>query len=298
MSTTKLAKLLIGEVSGVDAPANMLDGWMVQKAAGKRSFGPVTETWDVGEAEARVREATGAIEAPNGDYASCFLWVGKESEPSFGDFRFLVNDVVDGEIVIMPAALDAVEQRLETSTIPEQDKAEVSSVIKSLRGEMAQPEAEDATSIVGKIKSLLLGKEIDVTTDELNAALDARFAAFGETIAEQLAKSAEIAPTGEVATEPGESTTEVPAVIETTEAPAEIVPALSAEDVTKAVEDALQPVLEVLDKTLDRIATLERGGVARKSIDGQDNTLADGETPKVPEVKDAIAKALGHGARA
>ena len=75
MTPTKLSKLLIGEVSGVDDPANELRGWLVAKSRG----------WTAEAAEKRVRAATGATEAPTPAYADCFLWnSGEGDEPRTG----------------------------------------------------------------------------------------------------------------------------------------------------------------------------------------------------------------------
>lgn len=152
---------------------------------------------------------------------------------------------------------------------------------------------EDATSIVEKIKGLLFGKENDVTKDELTAALEERDNALVEKMTEIVKASVEPAPASEAATE-------APAA-EAAPAPAEVEPAveqtfsLTAEDIAKAIEDGIQPVLEILDKTLDRVEALESRSATRKSIDGQED---GSEEPPAETVKTAIAKALGHGARA
>lgn len=294
MSTTKLEKLLINEVSGVDVPANLLDGWMVSKATGnERGFG-TSAPWEVGDAEARIREFTKATDAPNDAYASCYLWVNKEADaPAFGDFKFLVSDVVDGQIAIMPSALDAAEARLDTSSIPAEDKVEIAKTISALRERMGKTAEKDATSIVGKIKNLLLGKEIDVTKEELATELDARFESFGKSLVEDLAKSVAPAPAGEAAPEvpAGDAAPAAPAADASVETSA-----ITADDLAKAIETAQQPLLEVLDKTLDRLEALERGGAVRKSVVGQEDRANDGDEPTVPTVKSAIAQALGRGA--
>jgi hypothetical protein len=44
VDAVKLEKLIIGEVSGVDDPANQIPGWMVQKSAGLLALGILVET--------------------------------------------------------------------------------------------------------------------------------------------------------------------------------------------------------------------------------------------------------------
>lgn len=299
---TKLEKLLISEVSGVDDPANELMGWMVAKAkSAPITFGPDDTPWNVGEAEARIRKATGAEDAPTAEYANCFLYVAKDATgdgipADFGQYKFLVSDVVDGDIRVMPAALDAAERRLPGSSLSDEDKETVSTVIKTLKERASavedahQPAGEDADSIVEKIKHLLFGKEYEVTQEELNAALDERFAAFSESLVETLSKASE-----EAADAAGEVETET----EVVEQAAEETPAaeaLSSEDITKAIEEAIQPMLEILDKTLDRVARLEGATATRKSLAGQE-TGDEGE-PATPTLKSAIAAAIGNGASA
>ncbi len=154
--------------------------------------------------------------------------------------------------------------------------------------------AEDATSIVEKIRNLLFGKEIEVTPDELKATLDERDTVLVEKFAEIVKASVEPAPASEATTEaPAAEAAPAPAEVETTDTSA---PALSAEDIAKAIEDGIQPVLEILDKTLDRVEALESRSATRKSIDGQET--GENDEPVKETVGSAIAKALGHGASA
>ena len=316
MEATKLEKLLIEEVSGVDAPANEIPGFMIMKAEGEdahkaskfktgRSMGP-EQSWDVGDAEKRVRAATDAEDAPNADYASCFLWFDSEAPDKFGSYKFLVVDVVDGELKVMPQALRAAASRLPGSKLSDSDKASVGTTLDKLKakagiGEAAEKstDGEDAPqTTLAKIKNLLWPArkdEVEMTSDELKAALDERDAALVEKFAE-VVKSA--APSGEA---PAATTelTEAPAAPATDpESAAETATALTEDDITKAVEAALAPYNDILEKTLDRIERIETafGIAARKSLDGQE-TEGSGEVEKTttPQGKTegiGIAKAL------
>jgi len=302
-------KLLMQEISGVDNPANQLPGWMVAKSHGAsgRSVGPDVE-WDVAAAEGRIREATKATAGPNPAYASCFLWSDEKVEKtalgvpgSFGDYKFLVCDVVDGQVKVMPAALRAAESRAEKSTIPQSEREAVVKTAKALRKATDLPEAydsEEARSVAGKLRKLLFptGKdEVEMTADELNAQLDARFDAFADALVAKLAPAAPASSDGDAegtnkAEGEGE-TAEVAAVAEVaTEGEAE--EALTPEAISKAIGDALAPYNEILEKVLDRVAGIEdRFAVSsRKSLDGQE--VNETEEASTPNLGDAIAKAF------
>jgi hypothetical protein len=143
--------------------------------------------------------------------------------------------------------------------------------------EAPAPAEAEALSVVGKIKALLTGKEdIDKTKEELAIELDSRFADLSETLKSLVPASIE-AP-AEVA----EVAPEIAAVPE--------VAGVSAEDVAKAIEDGLAPFLEVIDKTLDRIAGIESALVIRKGLDGQESRDESADT--TPTLNDAFALAL------
>jgi hypothetical protein len=138
---------------------------------------------------------------------------------------------------------------------------------------------EAATTIVGKIKALLTGKEdIDMTKEELTSELDGRFAAINEKLTE-LTKSVEVPVEGTPA-DPVEPAAEVDAV-----------DLLTAEDIAKAVQDGVTPILEIIEKTLDRIERIESSLTIRKSLDGQELN-EDGTEVKAPDLSDAIKAAL------
>ena len=155
----------------------------------------------------------------------------------------------------------------------------------------------DAPTIVEKIKNLLFPTErkddVDMTVDELNGVLDERFAALTETLGESLAKS--LAPPVEGAGEaaavinPASATEAVAVVVE------EPVPGITAEDVSKAIEEAFAPYHEIFEKTLDRVERIEQALAtgARKSLDGQeDGGTTKPDAPTTSTLTDAVGKAL------
>lgn len=73
--------------------------------------------------------------------------------------------------------------------------------------------------------------------------------------------------------------------------------ALTAEDVAKAIGEALAPYLELSTALLGRIEAVEGrfAGVARKSLEGQEGGEPADETPSTPTLKSAFGAALsGH----
>ena len=274
---TKLEKLLIGEVSGVDDPANQLPGWLTLKARAASEqplpVGP-DRPWDVEVAEARVRKATGAGSAPTEAYADCFLWHDPTEPNSFGSYRFLVVDEVDGHLALMPRALDAASKSLESSSVPAADQAQLRQLLARCEARVAK--GNDG-SLVGKIKLLLSGKEdLDMTKDELNAELDSRLGPISAAL-ETLAKSVEVLPTALAPTPDPDPDPEQETVTE--------------EEVTKRLADALAPFHEILEKVLDRLERTEKALAIRKSLDGQES-VGDGGEPRKPTVSDAIGAAL------
>jgi HK97 family phage prohead protease len=78
-------------------------------------FGDKDVKWDAVAAEMRIREKTGAIDAPNDEYAKCFILVDTEQKDSFSGYKNLVCDVVDGEIKTMPRAVVSVRASIDAT---------------------------------------------------------------------------------------------------------------------------------------------------------------------------------------
>lgn len=64
--------------------------------------------WDGAAAQARVRAATGATEAPTRGYADCHFWINDTGVPAnYGDCHLLFCDVVGGKVVAVPRGIFA-----------------------------------------------------------------------------------------------------------------------------------------------------------------------------------------------
>jgi len=197
MEATKLAKLLINEVSGVDDPANEIPGWMVAKSAT-------------------------ALAAP-----------------------------ADAPSEAAPTAWEKIRN-----------------------------------SIFATRKD-----DIDMTSEELTAALDERDNALVEKFADVVKAAvapAEGAPEVETTPEAPAAAPAAPAA----EAPSVEAASLSAEDLTKAIQEALAPYNEILEKVIDRFEPIERalGVAARQSLEGQEG--APEPSTEKPVTKSAITTLL------
>lgn len=157
-------------------------------------------------------------------------------------------------------------------------------VQKSVAPSDAPMTADEAQSTLAKIKSMFAttrkDADLDMTADELKAELDARDVTLKASLTEvvtEVVKAALIPAPVE------------PAAAPVVEAPAEAATALTIEDVTKAIEDsfgpaldvALEPYREILEKAIDRIASVEThfAGVARKSLEGQESGAVEAPAP-------------------
>lgn len=283
MDALKLEKLFIGEVSGVDEPANEVPGWLVAKSA---AVGP-DQDWNVAVAEARIRKATSAEDGPNDEYAACFLWHDPSNAESFAAYKFLACDVVDGVIKVMPRAVSAAAEQLDATDIPAGDKEAIGAALAKLAGKATKPSKPDAPTILEKVRLLLGAKENDVTKEELHAELDTRFAGLSESLVKAVADAAAVAAPAE-----GDAAAAEAAAAEDAAAVAKQAEAIAAA-VEAGVEKALEPYNQILESTLDRLAAAEKalGFAARKSLEGQDGPGSNGE-PATPTVADAITKAL------
>lgn len=281
MEPTKLERLLISEVSGVDAPANQLDGWMVTKSReGDAALLAVAEEMEV------VTKAA-ATKAPYGDveYADPGLQEdGKKRYP------------LDTETHIR-AAWSYINQADNAGAYSSGDlakiKAKISAAMKKIGATVEKSDSND-TTIVAKIKELLLGSptgkdDLDMDSDELKTILAENNESLAKAVADAVTKS--VAPAEGEGTE--EATTEVaeveaPAVEETSDATPEV-------DIAKSIQEALEPYNTLLEKVLNRIEAVEThlGVAARKSLDGQESA-AEGEVieKSTPDLADAIASAF------
>jgi hypothetical protein len=283
VDAVRLAKLLITETSSVDDPANEAPGWIVQKSAGSGNavFLAVAEEMETVTKASASKEPYGDVEYADPGYQED----KKKRYP------------LDSETHIR-AAWSYINQADNASLYSAGDLAKIKAKIKSAMKKIGAEVEKTASPIVAKIRELVSvappeGKDdIEMDAAELTAILDERDDALVAKLADAaVAKSVEPAPTGEAAPEatPAEETAAAAEPV--------VAPGLTSEDITKGVEVAMQPLLEVIDKALDRIENVETalGYAARKSIEGQETQSAEGED-KTPDLSDAIAKAFAHPA--
>jgi hypothetical protein len=284
VDAVRLAKLLITESSSVDDPANESPGWIVQKAAGS-----APDAFLLVAQEMELVTKASASKEPYGDV--------KYADPGYQEDK-KKRYPLDTETHIR-AAWSYVNQADNAGQYSAGDLAKVKAAIKAAMKGIGADVEKDASPIVAKIREFISvappeGKDdIEMDAAELTSILDERedalVAKFADAVA--VAKSVEApAPTGEVA--PVEAPAPAPEAAPAVESI--VAPGLTAEDVTKGVETAIQPLLEVIDKALDRIENVETalGYAARKSIEGQEsNDAAEGEV-KTPDLADAISKAF------
>ena len=87
--------------------------------------------WDAAEAERRVREWAGATEEPNEKYRDAHVWYDADKKESFGSYKLLIADVVDGRLKAMPrgvmAAGGVVEGARGGVDVPSSDVSRVKS---------------------------------------------------------------------------------------------------------------------------------------------------------------------------
>jgi hypothetical protein len=280
METVKLDKLFIEEVSGVDHPANQLEGWMVVKSADQPD--PLLLVADEMET---VTKASSSKE-PYGDvtYADPgFQKDGKKRYP------------LDTEAHVR-AAWSYINQEDNASLYSAEQvasvKAKIKAAMKKLGADMGDDMKKSSETIVAKLKGIILGaptgKEDDMEKAEFVEALGEHTDVLAKAVADAVAKA--------VAPAPGEGAAEVatPAA-----------DAVTAESVVKAINEAIEVALtekvekqynDLIEKVLDRIEGIEKhiGIAARKSLDGQETADAAGEpvTKSTPDLGDAIAAAF------
>lgn len=158
-----LRELKLWELSLVTFPMNEMAGVTALKMVTPHRRLPIADRarpWDAPAADARVREWSGATDAPNARYASAFLWHDAESADQFGSYKLQYADVLDGELTLIPRAVFAVAQRLDSTAIPDDDKARVRSVVSQYYADMRSEFEDD--SIVAPWDT---GKEAPTTTE-------------------------------------------------------------------------------------------------------------------------------------
>ena len=87
--------------------------------------------WDGDAAEKRVRKWAGAEDEPNEKYRNAHLWYDAEKKDNFTAHKFLVADVVSGDLKAVPRGIMAAANVLSGgrggADIPEKDVARLKS---------------------------------------------------------------------------------------------------------------------------------------------------------------------------
>ncbi len=63
--------------------------------------------WDGAAAEKRVRSFTNAQDEPNAAYRDAHVWYDGEKPDNFTAYKLLIADVVDGDLKVVPRAVQA-----------------------------------------------------------------------------------------------------------------------------------------------------------------------------------------------
>jgi HK97 family phage prohead protease len=124
--TRILKEIKLWEISlvtwGADPHARILEVYSAQPFQDLPVAPPQT-AWDADAAEARVRAWAGVGELPNDRYCRAFAWVDPHTPQAFDAYRLPIADVLDGELTIIPAALEVAQAAL--PALPPQDRLRV-----------------------------------------------------------------------------------------------------------------------------------------------------------------------------
>ena len=102
---------------------------------------PRDTPWDGDLAEAAIRAATGAEDAPTTAYGDCFFWHDVAAPDRYGSYKLGYCDVIEHEITAVPHAIFAVAGILDGArggtTIPEADQNRIKAVVGKWYAKMA-----------------------------------------------------------------------------------------------------------------------------------------------------------------
>jgi hypothetical protein len=95
---------------------------------------PLADTdreWDGDAAEDRVRRWAKAEDGPNEKYRDAFVWYDAEKKDTFGAYKLLVADVIDGKLKAVPRGVMAAAAVMQGSRggvdLPDRDRDRVKS---------------------------------------------------------------------------------------------------------------------------------------------------------------------------
>ncbi|MGH8920429.1 MAG: hypothetical protein ACRDZY_14545 [Acidimicrobiales bacterium] len=67
----------------------------------------VDRDWDGTAAEKRVRSWAKADDGPNAAYRDAHVWYDSDKADNFGSYKFLIADVVNGQLLVVPRGVMA-----------------------------------------------------------------------------------------------------------------------------------------------------------------------------------------------
>lgn len=151
------------------------------RSAPKKDF-PIADrdtAWDAAAAEKRVRAWAGAEDEPNAKYADCFFWYdGPDPDnddglpDSYGDYKLLYVDIIDGTAKAVPKAVFACAAAMQGArggvNMPDGDRAKVKANIATYYSRMAKQFKDDSI----KVPWSNSGKSRLRLADETDALLD------------------------------------------------------------------------------------------------------------------------------
>jgi uncharacterized protein len=153
---SRIKKADLWEISLVTIPANPLANVENFKSLGAVPYNadlPLAERnkpWNPDEALARVKEFTGADDEPNSVYKSAFLYAepGASDDPS--SYKFLIADVINGRLTVIPAALYKAATALMRVKSGELDSPVRDAIQENLDRYYARLELQPATKALSK----------------------------------------------------------------------------------------------------------------------------------------------------
>lgn len=132
--TRFLKEIKLWEISlvtwGADPQATILDVYSAQPYQ-DLPLAPPAYVWDPEAAEARVRAWAQASERPNDRYRRAFAWIDRSNPEAFEAHRLPLADIVDGQLAIVPAALEVAQACL--PALPPADRQAIAETLQRYR---------------------------------------------------------------------------------------------------------------------------------------------------------------------
>lgn len=161
-----LEEIDLKEVSLVTMPMNSEANVTGFKSVGKVQdlpMAPLDYVWEPKAAEARVREFTGAQEAPTEALKSAYLYADLEALDEFDSYKFLITDVIEGKLHLVFQAVQAASAAIQADyKVPTESAEGLKSTISRYYKKFSKPSpyAEKACIRIESIE-LLTERELE-----------------------------------------------------------------------------------------------------------------------------------------